>query len=148
MPNLLQVGNRSTGVSTSPAIADRALALLRAQGLEAHDRADAADRLPRVRRLLLDDDPESLGDLDPGYRQVICACEDVTAAEIHAALHARVPARSIEGVRKRTRATSGRCQGAACMAGVALLCSLRAGTPPELVRAGPQQATLGVGHAG
>jgi glycerol-3-phosphate dehydrogenase len=148
VPNLLQVGNRSTGVSTSPAIADRALELLRAQGLDARDRPDAADRLPRVRRLLVDDDPESLGDLDPGYRQVICACEDVTAAEIDAALRARVPATSIEGVRKRTRATGGRCQGAVCMAGVAFLCSLRTGSPPELVRTGPQQATLGVGHAG
>ena len=34
------------------------------------------------------------------------------------------------------------------MAGVAFLCSLRTGTPPELVRTGPQQATLGVGNAG
>jgi glycerol-3-phosphate dehydrogenase len=148
VPNLVQAGNRSTGISSSPAMADRTLELLRGQGLEAEDRRDAVERLPRVRRLLLDDDPESLGDVDPGYRQVVCACEDVTAAEIDAALRARVPATSIDGVRKRTRATGGRCQGAVCMAGVAFLCSLRTGRAPADVRTGPEHATLGAGHAG
>lgn len=146
--NLLQVGNRSTGVSCSPAVADRVLDLLVAEGLDARDRADAVRSLPPVRRLLLDPDPESLGDVDPQYRQVVCACEDVTAAEVNAALSARVPARSIEGVRKRTRATGGRCQGAVCMAGVAFLCSLHSGCRPDQVRVGSHGATLGVASAG
>jgi glycerol-3-phosphate dehydrogenase len=148
VPNLVQVGNRSTGVSCSPAIAERVLRLLRDEGLDAPERDDAVRALAPTRRLLLDDDPESLDQLDPRYRQVVCACEDVTAAEIDAALTARVPARSIEGVRKRTRATGGRCQGSVCMAGVAFLCTLRTGSRPDQVRIGSHDATLGVGCDG
>jgi glycerol-3-phosphate dehydrogenase len=147
MPNLLQVGNRSTGMSCSPAVAEHALALLAEAGLRAPDRPDARRRLYRVPRLLLDQDPERLNALDARYRQVVCVCEDVSAAEIDAALTARVPAVSIEGIRKRTRATGGRCQGSVCMAGVAFMCSLQTGQPPQDIRCGMRGATLGVGHA-
>ena len=145
VPNLIHVGNRSTGVSASPGTAEHALELLRTAGLDAADRPDAVRALPKIRRLLLDEDPESLPDVDPRYRQVVCVCEQVTAAEIAAALSVRVPARSIEGVRKRTRATAGRCQGSVCMAGVAFLCSLHTGQPPADLRQGPDRATIGVG---
>jgi glycerol-3-phosphate dehydrogenase len=146
-PNLLHVGNRSTGVSGSPAIAERVLALLRDDGLAADDRDDAVRELEPVRRLLLDDDPESLLAVDERYGQVVCVCEQVTAAEIARALTSRVPARSIEGVRKRTRATAGRCQGSVCMAGVSFLCSLHTGRPPGAIRQGPEPATNGLAGA-
>ena len=141
--NLLQVGSRSTGMSCSPAVAEQALGLLRRAGLFAPDRADALDRLPPVPRLLLEPEPERLNALDPGYRQVVCVCEDVTAAEIDAALTARIPAISIDGIRKRTRATGGRCQGSLCMADVALMCSLHTGRALQDVRSGMRGATLG-----
>ena len=102
-------------------------------------------RLPKVRRLLLDPDPESLPAADPRYRQVVCVCEHVTAAEIAAAFDRHLPPRSIEGIRKRTRATGGRCQGSVCMVGVAFLCSIHTGLPPAEIRYGPAGATLGVG---
>ncbi len=144
-PNLLQVGNRSTGVSASPGTAERVLSLLRDAGLECPDRPDSVDALPKVRRLLHDPDPESLPAADPRYRQVVCVCEQVTAAEIAAAFSRHVPPRSIEGIRKRTQATGGRCQGSVCMVGVAFLCSLFTGLPPAAIRQGPAGATLGVG---
>ncbi len=138
---------RSTGVSSSPAVADLVLDLLREAGLEASDRADAKTAIPPVPRLLFEEDPERLGALDPRYRQVVCVCEQVTAAEIRAALSARVPARSIDGVRKRTRATGGRCQGAVCMAGVSFLCSLHLDLPPEEIPlTATAGSTLGVGR--
>ncbi len=146
-PNLIHAGNRSTGISSSPGTADRVLELLRADGLESPDRPDQIRSLPKVRRLLLDPDPGTLDDIDPRYRQVVCVCEQVTAAEIAHALSGRVPARSIEGVRKRTRATAGRCQGSVCMAGVTFMCSLHTGLPPGQIRQGPELATVGVGSA-
>lgn len=139
---------RSTGVSSSPAVADLVLDLLREAGLEAPDRPDAMTAVPPVPRLLPDEDPLRLDARDGRYRQVVCVCEQVTAAEVVAALTARVPARSIEGVRKRTRATGGRCQGAVCMAGVAFLCSLHLDCPPEAVPlTATGGSTLGIGHA-
>ena len=61
---------------------------------------------------------------------MVCLCEQVTAAEIDAALTCSVPAQSIEGVRKRTRATGGRCQGSVCMAGVIFMCANATGVEP------------------
>ena len=138
---------RSTGVSSSPAVADLVLDLLREAGLQANEREDAKTSITPVPRLLLDEDPERLGTADPRYRQVVCACEQVTAAEIRAALSSRVPARSIDGVRKRTRATGGRCQGAVCMAGVSFLCSLHLNLPPEEIPfSATAGSTLGIGR--
>jgi glycerol-3-phosphate dehydrogenase len=148
VPNLIQAAAiRSTGVSSSPAVADMVLDLLRHAGLDARDRDDAKTSIPRVPRLLFEERVEDLAALDPRYRQVVCVCEQVSAAEISAALTARVPARSIDGVRKRTRATGGRCQGAVCMAGVSFLCSLHLGVAPEdLPWSATAGSTLGVGH--
>ena len=73
-------------------------------------------------------------------------CEQVSAAEIAASLSSRVPAHTIDGIRKRTRATYGRCQGAVCAAGVAFMCSLATGEPPERVQA-VDQGFLGVVEA-
>jgi glycerol-3-phosphate dehydrogenase len=150
-----QVGNlvhaaaiRSTGVSSSPAVADYVLDLLQEAGLAADLRPNAATTIPRMRRLLFDPDPLSLPKLDPRYAQVICACEQVSAAEIAAALISAVPARSIDGIRKRTRATGGRCQGSVCMAGVAFMCSLQTGRPPQDLPVSGEAATIGIGHAG
>jgi glycerol-3-phosphate dehydrogenase len=133
--NLLHIANRSSGVGSSLGTADHALGLLREAGLDAADRPGAADSLPAVPRLNGHPDPEALVAADPLYGQVVCVCEQVSAAEIAAALRSPVPARSLEGVRKRTRATGGRCQGAICAAGVAFMCSLRYGLPPEHVQA-------------
>lgn len=133
VPALMHAGSRSSGLSSSPALADRALALLRGAGLDAPDRPAAVRMLKPTPRLRTVEHPESLLALSPGYGQVVCACEQVTAAEIQASLEGPVPARSIEGVRKRTGATYGRCQGAICMVGVAFMCANRHGDSPDQV---------------
>ena len=131
---LLHATNRSTGVSIAPAAAERALALLREAGLDAPDRDGAVLALPAVPRLRTARDPERLTALDPGYGQVVCACEQVSAAELAAALRGPVGARSVDAVRKRTGATYGRCQGAMCLAGVTFLCAMAAGDGPAGAR--------------
>jgi glycerol-3-phosphate dehydrogenase len=138
VPNLFHAVNRSTGVSASLATADRVAALLADAGLELRPRQEALGSIPAVRRLLLDPEPESLTQADARYSQVVCACEQVTAAEIAAALSSAVPARSIDGVRKRTRATGGRCQGSVCLAGVTFMCSLA-----QMIHPGDVVATAG-----
>jgi glycerol-3-phosphate dehydrogenase len=48
----------------------------------------------------------------------VCHCERVSAGEVRDALSATVPARSVAGVGRRTRAGNGRCQGFFCGAEV------------------------------
>ena len=76
---------------------------------------------------------------------VVCACEHVTAAEIRAALTGPVPATSIDAIRKRTRASAGRCQGAYCMAGIGFMLSVHRGLEPWQIEQREPGSTWGVG---
>ena len=51
---------------------------------------------------------------NPAYGRVICRCEVITEAEIIAAIKAPCGARTVDGVKRRTRAGMGRCQGGFC----------------------------------
>jgi glycerol-3-phosphate dehydrogenase len=50
-----------------------------------------------------------------GNGGIVCHCELVTLREIEAALSGPLPARSLAGLKRRTRVTMGRCQGFHCM---------------------------------
>jgi glycerol-3-phosphate dehydrogenase len=58
-------------------------------------------------------------DGDPSYGHIMCFCERVTEGEVRDALRSPVPAVDLGGVRRRTRATNGRCQGFFCGAAIA-----------------------------
>ena len=51
---------------------------------------------------------------NPAYGNVICRCETVTEGEIVEAIHRLIPAKSLDGVKRRTRAGMGRCQAGFC----------------------------------
>ena len=55
----------------------------------------------------------------PGHGGVVCHCEMVTRREVLAALDGPLPARSLAGLKRRTRVTMGRCQGFFCSAELA-----------------------------
>ncbi|RQZ25577.1 FAD/NAD(P)-binding oxidoreductase [Burkholderia sp. Bp9090] len=57
----------------------------------------------------------------PGDNEIVCHCELVTRREIEAALASEIPAGDFGGLRRRTRACMGRCQGFYCSARVAEL---------------------------
>ena len=48
------------------------------------------------------------------YSRVVCRCETVTRAEVLASIHAPLGAKTLDGVKMRTRAGMGRCQGGYC----------------------------------
>lgn len=50
----------------------------------------------------------------PAYGNIICRCEKVTEGEILDAIHRPLGARSLDGVKRRTRAGMGRCQAGFC----------------------------------
>lgn len=51
---------------------------------------------------------------DKRYGRVICRCETVTEGEIVESLHSLIPARDLDGVKRRTRSQTGRCQSGFC----------------------------------
>ena len=52
---------------------------------------------------------------NPAYGKIICRCEKVTEGEILDAIHAPLGAKTVDGIKRRVRATAGRCQGGFCL---------------------------------
>ena len=50
----------------------------------------------------------------PAYGNIICRCEMITEGEIIDAIHRPLGAKSLDGVKRRTRAGMGRCQAGFC----------------------------------
>ena len=51
---------------------------------------------------------------NPAYGQIICRCEMISEGEILDSIHRPLGARSLDGVKRRTRAGMGRCQAGFC----------------------------------
>ena len=51
---------------------------------------------------------------DPKYGNVVCRCETITEGEIVDAINGPIPCTTVDGVKRRTRASMGRCQGGFC----------------------------------
>ena len=131
-------GIRSTGLTASMAIAERVRDGLRNAGLALEPRDDfRAVRMPNIGEA--SPRPHARADLiaaDPDYGRIVCHCERVTRREIVDATRAAIPARSLDGLRRRTRATLGRCQGFYCAAAVTRLVAAASGrTVAELLGA-------------
>jgi glycerol-3-phosphate dehydrogenase len=65
----------------------------------------------------------------PGYGEIVCHCEMVTSREIQAALASPLPPGDFGGLRRRTRAGMGRCQGFYCGAKLARMTQGRLACP-------------------
>lgn len=109
-------GIQSPGFTSAPAIAEMVCDILKADGLELKEKTDFNPKLPRRERFsqLSINEQQKLIKENPLYGRIICRCETVTEAEIVAAIHAPIPAVTVDAVKRRTRAGTGRCQGGFC----------------------------------
>jgi len=113
-PGLVNVaGIESPGLTSAPAIAEFVLDLLRECGLELEARPDYNPVRPAPPRFseLSHEERAALIARDPRYGRIVCRCETVTEGEIVAAIHAPLPARTYDAIKRRTRLGAGRCQG-------------------------------------
>ena len=72
---------------------------------------------------------EQLIEENPLYGRIICRCEMITEAEIVQAVKSPVGAKDLDGVKRRTRAGMGRCQGGFCSPRVTEIISRERGIP-------------------
>jgi glycerol-3-phosphate dehydrogenase len=74
---------------------------------------------------------------EPAYGNIICRCESISEGEIIDAIRRPLGARSLDGVKRRTRAGMGRCQGGFCSPRVIEILSRELGIPmDEVTKAG------------
>ena len=68
---------------------------------------------------------------DSSYGRIICRCETVTEGEILEALRTNPKPRDLDGIKRRTRAQMGRCQGGFCMPYIVKLIAQETGVKIE-----------------
>jgi glycerol-3-phosphate dehydrogenase len=124
-------GIRSTGLSASLGIAEYVADQMAAAGLAMKARNGTVDPpvMPYIGQAGLRpyQDARRIA-ADPDYGRIVCHCERVTRGEIRDALSSAVPPADAHGLRRRTRAMNGRCQGFYCAAAVSAMVA-EAGMP-------------------
>ena len=108
-------GIESPGLTSAPAIGEY-LARLIADSLGLPENPDFDPLRAAVPhfKMMPPQDRQALVAQDPAFGSVVCRCCLVTEGEIVAALHSPLPARTLDGVKRRTGAQMGRCQGGFC----------------------------------
>jgi len=128
-------GIESPGLVSSPAIAGRVLDLLRDAGETLEEKPGWNPIRPARPRFhdMTHDERTLLVQKDPRYGRIICRCESVTEGEIVAEIHAPIPARTYDAIKRRTWCGTGRCQGGFDMPRVVEILSQELGIPPNHV---------------
>ncbi|MCR5523116.1 MAG: NAD(P)/FAD-dependent oxidoreductase [Clostridia bacterium] len=115
-PNFINVaGIESPGLSSAPAIALYVRDMIIPEMGAAEKPGFRPDRDEPVRfRHMSNEERKAIIAKNPAYGRIICRCETITEGEILDAIHAPAGARDVDGVKRRTRAGMGRCQGGFC----------------------------------
>jgi glycerol-3-phosphate dehydrogenase len=121
-------GIQSPGLTAAPAIAEMVVEMLGDHGLDLSLRPEFRGTMPRPIHVasLEVDELAGLAEEDRRYAQVACRCELVTEAEIADAIERG--ARTLDGLKFRTRAGMGRCQGGFCTSRCMEMLARAAGT--------------------
>lgn len=108
-------GIESPGIASSPAIGEMVAEILREKmGLKEKDNFISTRQGIRNPNLLSKEERNALIKENPAYGNIICRCEMVTEGEIVDAIRRPLGAKSLDGVKRRTRAGMGRCQSGFC----------------------------------
>ena len=109
-------GIESPGLTSAPAIAEYLTDfILKAIGeVSKNDNFDGTRKDVFRFRHATDEERKAAIAENPAYGRIICRCETITEGEIIDAIHAPAGARDVDGVKRRTRAGMGRCQGGFC----------------------------------
>lgn len=109
-------GIESPGLSASPAIGEYIADMLREQGLslEKNPEFNPVRKSVRAFKEASIEEKNEMIKKNPAYGRVVCRCETITEGEILDAIRTNPGARDLDGVKRRTRAQMGRCQGGFC----------------------------------
>lgn len=131
------VGIESPGVTSALPLARRAVALI-AQRETLIPNPDF-DPIRKGIRRFNELDTETQATLireNPDYGEVVCRCEQISRAEILQAIHNPLGVHTVNGIKVRTRASMGRCQGGYCETRITRMIEEELGLRAEEIRLG------------
>jgi glycerol-3-phosphate dehydrogenase len=133
VPRFISICIGYPGVSAAPAAAREVTELLRREGLrlETNERFSPIRKAPPVFNELPEEEQEELIAKTSRYGHVVCRCETVSEGEIIEAI--RRGATTLDGVKFRTRASMGRCQGGFCTPRVVKILARELGLPEQKI---------------
>lgn len=108
-------GIKSPGLTSAPAIAEYLVDLLKQSGTEFVPKEEFKKNPQKIefKNLSAEEKQRAIAK-NPLYGRIICRCETISEGEIVDALHAPIPPRTIDGIKRRCGAGLGRCQGGFC----------------------------------
>lgn len=109
-------GIESPGLSASPAIAEYVEEMLISCGLVLKKKEDYNPYRKSMHsfRDATIEEKNKIIEKDKSYGKIVCRCEQVTEGEILEAIRTNPKPKDMDGVKRRTRAQMGRCQGGFC----------------------------------
>jgi glycerol-3-phosphate dehydrogenase len=133
VPRFINICIGYPGVSAAPATGREVTELLRREGLklEPNPKFNPFRKAPPVFNKLSEEQQKNLITEDSRYGHVVCRCETVTEGEIVEAI--RRGATTLDGIKFRTRAGMGRCQGGFCTPRVVKILSRELGVKEEKI---------------
>ena len=142
------VGIESPGLTSAPAIgewmAEKIVEKLR-KTQKVDEKKDFQETRKDIPNIASMDQAEAAALIaeNPAYGTVICRCEKVTEGEIIDAIRRPLGARSLDGIKRRTRAGMGRCQAGFCSTKVMEILARELGIPlEEVTKAGGDSRML------
>ncbi len=131
-------GIESPGLSSAPAIGKRVAKIIQELTGANEKKVFIAERKGILNPKTLSKEAyAALIKEKPEYANVICRCEMITEGEIMDAIHRPLGAKSLDGVKRRTRAGMGRCQSGFCSPKtIEILARERGVEPSEITKAG------------
>lgn len=124
-------GIESPGLTAAPALGMHVCRLLAEEGLCLMERENYCATRKSV-HLFRDASLEEKNRIiaaNPSYGHVICRCEGITEGEILDSLRRNPKATDLDGVKRRTRAQMGRCQGGFCTPQIIEIIKKESGVP-------------------
>ncbi len=129
-PGFINVaGIQSPGLTAAPAIALMILEILKEDGLTLSPKDDFNPAIAKPIHFmsLSTEEQIALTEKNPRFGRIACRCEGITEGEIVDAIQRG--ARTLDGIKFRTRAGMGRCQGGFCSGRCMELIQQQAGIP-------------------
>lgn len=122
------IGIDSPGLTCAPAIANYVVDLIKDKITleEKTNFKSHRTKMIRMSELSIEEKNKLIAE-NPAYGKMICKCEFVTEGEIVDSIRRPLGARTLDGVKRRTRATMGGCQGIGCMIPISAILSRELG---------------------
>ena len=137
------IGIDSPGLTAAPAIAKYVVDIVskNIQLKEKENFKETRTKMVRMSELSIEEKNKLIAQ-NPSYGKMVCKCEFVTEGEIIDAIRRPLGATTLDGIKRRTRAMMGGCQGSGCMIPISMILSKELGIDISKVNKNCKSSTV------